>query len=107
MVKENFSSRSIINRAYYGMFYAILALFIKKGIHIQTSKHTGVITIFDKEFVKSGKIDKKYSKILHNIFDERQEADYRELVDIPFEKAIEYVNMAKDFFNEIKKITAT
>lgn len=29
MVKENFSPRSIINRAYYSMFYAILALFVK------------------------------------------------------------------------------
>jgi len=29
MIRENISTRSIINRAYYSMFYALLALFLK------------------------------------------------------------------------------
>ena len=48
MLKENFSTRSITNRAYYFMFYAVLALFLKTGISVKTSKHVGVITLFDK-----------------------------------------------------------
>jgi hypothetical protein len=44
------SPQSIINRSYYAMFYATLALLqkISKG----TSKHSGVISLFDKEFVQ-------------------------------------------------------
>lgn len=102
MLEENFSSRSIINRAYYTMFYAVLALFLKTGVNIKTSKHIGIISIFDKEFVKSGKIDKHYSKILHDAFDDRQEADYKELVEIPFEKSKEHVQHAKEFLVAIK-----
>jgi len=84
------------------MFYILLALFIKPNINIKTSKHTGIISIFDKEFVKTGKIDKIYSKFLHDTFDERQKEDYRELVETPLEKAAEYVNLAKEFIKTIK-----
>ena len=57
MLKNHLSPRSIINRAYYSMFYAILALYINEGLNLKTSKHSVVISIFDKEFVHSGKID--------------------------------------------------
>ncbi|MCF6155069.1 MAG: HEPN domain-containing protein [Candidatus Brocadia sp.] len=103
MVEENFTSRSIINRAYYAMFYAVLALFLKTEVYIQTSKHSGIISVFDKEFIKKEKIDKRYSKILHNAFDDRQEGDYKELVEIPFEKAVEHVKLAREFIRTIKE----
>jgi uncharacterized protein (UPF0332 family) len=32
MLQGSFSSRSITNRAYYSMFYAVLALFLKADI---------------------------------------------------------------------------
>lgn len=99
-----FSPRSVINRAYYSLFYAVLALFIRAGIVTKTSKHTGVISIFDKEFVKTGKIEKRYSRIMHDIFDARQEGDYRELVELAEEDAAESVALAKDFLDEIKRL---
>ena len=102
MLQEDFSSRSVINRAYYAMFYAALALFLKTDINIKTSKHIGIISIFDKEFVKQGNIDKYYSKILHDAFDDRQEADYRELAEMPVEKSAEHVQHAKEFLVAIK-----
>ncbi len=87
------------------MFYALLALFLKTDINIKTSKHIGIISIFDKEFVKSGKFDKCYSKILHDAFDDRQKADYKELVEISIEKAAEHVQYAKEFLRAIKEFT--
>jgi uncharacterized protein (UPF0332 family) len=44
------SLRSVINRSYYAMFYAILALIAAKGAG--SSKHSGAISIFDREYVK-------------------------------------------------------
>lgn len=102
MMNNDFSARSIVNRAYYSMFYAVLALLLKTGVNINTSKHTGIISIFDKEFVKTGKFDKSYSKILHDIFDSRQEGDYKELAVLSHEKAVEYVNLAGLFLKHIK-----
>ena len=85
------------------MFYALLALFIKSNVDVKTSKHIGVISIFDKEFIKTGKFDKLYSKILHNAFDARQEGDYKEFVDLSIEDATEYVKNADEFLKKINE----
>lgn len=102
MLEDNLGPRSIINRAYYSMFYTLLALFLKADIALKASKHAGVIPIFDKEFVHTGKIDKHYSKILHKAFDVRQEGDYKELVELSAEDAAEHVTLAKEFLAGIK-----
>ncbi|MCC6300827.1 MAG: HEPN domain-containing protein [Anaerolineales bacterium] len=44
--------RGTINRAYYAMFYAVLALAASKDVVI--SKHTHAIAFLDKEFIKKG-----------------------------------------------------
>jgi len=104
MLLEKLSPISIINRAYYSMFYALLALFLKADTNLKTSKHVGVISIFDKEFVHTGKIDEHYSKILHKVFNARQEGDYKELVKLSYEDAAEFVKLAEEFIEAIKKI---
>lgn len=101
MLQENLSHRSILNRAYYSMFYALLALFIDKDVNLKTSKHSGVISFFDKEFVHTGKIDKYYSKMLHRMFNMRQEGDYKELVELTPDDAIQSVEYAKMFLDAI------
>ena len=45
-------TRPAVNRAYYAMFYAVMALLAMRKL--ETSKHSGAISLFDKEFVKSG-----------------------------------------------------
>lgn len=103
MLQAGLSPRSIINRAYYSAFYAVLALFLKADISLKTSKHAGVLSIFDREFVHSGKIDKHYSKTLHRMFNARQESDYKELVELSLEDAAEFVELARGFLEGIKK----
>jgi len=102
MLKVRISSRSIVNRAYYAMFYAVLALFLKENINLKTSKHSGVISIFDRELILSGKIEKRFSQALHKMFNVRQEADYKELVEFTHQEAEEKVNIAKEFIGMIK-----
>ena len=48
LLNEGMSFHSVINRLYYAMFYAALALLQEK--QMGTSKHIGVISLFDKEF---------------------------------------------------------
>lgn len=103
MLKGAFSTRTIVNRAYYSMFYALQALFLKSGIRIKTSKHKGILSEFDREFVKTGKIDKRYSTILHSTFNLRQEGDYKDLVQIPREEAEQAVINAREFLAAIKQ----
>ncbi|MCM8798860.1 MAG: HEPN domain-containing protein, partial [Candidatus Omnitrophica bacterium] len=42
-----------MNRIYYSLFYAVKALLATK--ELDSSKHEGVISLFHKEFVKTGK----------------------------------------------------
>ena len=55
LLKENMTFRSVTNRLYYAMFYTVLALLQER--QIGTSKHAGAISLFDKEFIKSGIFD--------------------------------------------------
>jgi len=106
MLDNQLSPRSIINRTYYSMFYAVLALFIKTDTNVKTSKHSGIISIFDKKFVHTGKLDPHYSKILHKAFKARQEVDYKELVELSLEDATGFVKLAEEFLDGIKKLIA-
>ena len=102
MLQNDLTPRSVINRAYYAMFYTVLALFISAGLNPKTSKHSGVITVFDKEFVHTGKLDRRFSRMLHRMFNARQECDYKELVESSAEEAAESIKMANEFVRTIK-----
>lgn len=103
MLEASVGPRSIVNRCYYSMFYATLALFLKSGVIAGTSKHSGVIGRFDKEFVLSGKVDRKYSKMLHRLFDSRQEFDYKEFTEIQREDAQLALEQAQEYIKEINR----
>lgn len=45
-------ARTVVNRAYYAAFYAVLALLQTTGR--TPRKHKGVLALFDSEFVKPG-----------------------------------------------------
>ncbi len=103
MLESGISPRSVSNRAYYAMFYAVLALFLKAGITAKTSKHAGVISVFDKELIHTGRLDARYSKLLHKTFEARQTIDYKELVNVTVEEASGHVKGAREFVNAVKK----
>jgi uncharacterized protein (UPF0332 family) len=51
-LREHGLWRGVINRSYYAMFYAVLALGVFKQVVL--TKHSQAIAFFDKEFVKAG-----------------------------------------------------
>jgi len=53
VLKENGGSPvSIVNRAYYAVFYAALALLVTEDV--EPNKHSGVLAKFDELFVRQG-----------------------------------------------------
>jgi uncharacterized protein (UPF0332 family) len=56
---EQSSLRAAVNRSYYAMFYAALALLVLR--QQGTSKHAGVISLFDRDFIKPGIFHKELS----------------------------------------------
>jgi uncharacterized protein (UPF0332 family) len=96
------SPRSVVNRAYYAMFYGILALLISEGIEHKTSKHSGIIALFDKDIIRTGRLDREYSWMLHRMFDARQECDYKEFVQMTREEAVKAITQAEQFLKGIQ-----
>jgi uncharacterized protein (UPF0332 family) len=87
--------RGTVNHAYYAMFYAVLALLATK--RLGTSKHSGALSLFDREFVKTGVFPRELSRSLHLAFDRRQTHDYGEMVPITRQIAGETLSDAKTF----------
>lgn len=92
--------RGTINRAYYAMFYSVLALLATKKLG--TSKHSGVIGLFDREFVKTGLFTRDLSRSLRLAFDCRQTHDYGELIEIDEQIAQETLNDTKTFITAVE-----
>ncbi len=92
--------RGSINRAYYAMFYAAMALAVVRGF--STSKHTGIIAYFDREFVKEHVFPKELSKKLHLAFERRQTQDYGELTTIDRSMAETTLADASEFVDVVE-----
>lgn len=71
---ENNQFKDSIGRSYYAMFSSARALLALEGVDY--SKHTGVISHFQKEYIKTGIFDKKYSKYISQAFQIRNNVDY-------------------------------
>ncbi len=100
LLQEAGHHRGAVNRAYYAMFYAIQALVVQNKVRV--SKHSGVISYFDREFIKPGIFDKKFSKWLHRLFDLRQDADYGDLFEPSEDQCRQAVEQANQFVIQIK-----
>lgn len=92
--------RSVINRSYYSMLYSTLALIAEKGMG--SSKHSNAISIFDREYVKTGHFSKEMSKLLHKAFNLRVESDYKEFNIISRDETSRILEGANVFLEGIK-----
>lgn len=102
LLKENGGSPvSIVNRAYYSVFYAALALLVTENV--EPNKHAGVLAKFDELFVRQGIFPKEMSRILHHAFDMRQAGDYQKSKVITDEQAVDVLNSAEEFVRAITK----
>ena len=101
---EDGSYKDSIGRSYYAMFTSVRALLAMEGQDF--SKHAGVIAYFQKEFVKTGKFDKKYSKYISQAFQIRNNTDYADFFIVSMQDAKEQYDKAKEFLETIEKYIA-
>ena len=95
------SPRSIINRAYYSMFYAILSLLVFEPF--SSSKHSGVISYFNRHFIKRGIFSLELGRAVNKAFDLRQRGDYREQVNLTADQAEPFLDWARKLIDSVKK----
>lgn len=100
LVSGNGSPRSIINRAYYAMFYSVLALIVFEPY--SSSKHTGILSYFNKRFIKEGVLPEELGRSINKAFELRQEGDYREFVKLEYEEVVPFIEKANVFLQTVK-----
>lgn len=98
---ENDRLRAAVNRIYYGMFYALLALGL--AYKFETSKHQQLLGWFNKNFIYEGLIDSKFGKILNKASNRRTKGDYESYVEFDKDIILEMFDEMKEFIIEIER----
>ena len=98
---ENKNFSQSINRSYYSMFHAVRAMLALEKY--DSRKHSGIISYFAHNFIKTGFIEPEYSKMLTNAFKIRNECDYDDFYIAAYQDAkMQYENAGK-FITRIEK----
>jgi len=96
---------SAVNRIYYGMFYSLLALALQ--YNFETSKHQQLIGWFNKEFIRSGLIEKEFGRILRDAYENRTSGDYDSFVVFNHAEVLLLYSDMKSFIEKIEIFITT
>jgi len=93
---------STVNRIYYAMFYAVNGLLLTKGL--SSAKHSGTLSLFNKEFVNKGIAEKELGRFYNEMFEFRQKADYKDLVKFAENDVKAWLEQADKFISRISNL---
>ena len=85
-----------IGRSYYAIFTAVRAVLARDEVDF--SKHAGVISYFQREYIKTGIFEKKFSKYLQEAFQIRNNCDYDDFYIVFKDDAVEQLARAEEFY---------
>lgn len=102
LLAEKSKWNTCVNRLYYCCFYAVTALLAKDGM--SSGKHTGVRSLFNLHYVKTGKVPKNIAQIYNDLFEKRQEGDYIDFVRFEEDQVKPLIPDTEKLLNHIKSI---
>lgn len=91
-----------VNRLYYACFYAVSALLVRDGL--SSSKHAGVRSLFNKQYVTTGQISKDLARIYNDLFERRQEGDYIDFVSFQKAQVLPWISKAEELVRYIARL---
>ena len=102
---DNFSAgrlQNAVRDAYFACFHAVAALLFKEG---QTfKKHKEVRSALHRDLIRVGKINAFWGKHYDWLFDNRQKADYRPLVQFDRDQVQEIIDQTSAFLREMERL---
>lgn len=99
LLLENGHLHSAVNRLYYACFYAVSGLLLTT--ELSSSKHSGTIALFERHWVKSGKVSRELGVLYRRLFNRRQKGDYDDLVKFLPEDIKCWIGDVKTFVTKI------
>jgi uncharacterized protein (UPF0332 family) len=100
LVNQDFADS--VSRSYYAIFQAARALLAVEGL--ESRKHSGVVSLFNRHFVKTGKLDKQLGAVLKDARRYREIADYSDLAEFAREDAEAQLQDAEAFIQEVEQL---
>ena len=91
--------RAANNRAYYSIFHAMRSVLAFDGY--DSKKHSGIIGVFRKDYIKNGKFDVSLSDIIVTASEIRNASDYDDMFIADKTETAEQIQNAKVFLDEI------
>jgi len=104
--RENLSAGRLQNSvrdAYFACFHSFSAVLIKAGRTFR--KHSEVRSILHRDYVKGKKLAVEWGKHYDWLFDNRQKADYRPLVDFDIEQVRDIIEKSEGFLRVMKHMS--
>lgn len=101
ILAENGYWNSEVNRLYYAVFYAVNALLVAHKI--KTKSHSAVKSQFSLHFIKTGKLDIKFGKLLVKLHNLRQKGDYENVFDYDEESVKPLFEPVAEMIKQIEK----
>lgn len=89
------------SRSYYAVYHSICAVLTTKGLEF--SSHSQTLGAFNKDFIKTGIFNKKYSKWIQSLFVLRESGDYDIRSDIDLKKAENALITASEIVGVVKE----
>jgi len=71
---DNEDYKASANRSYYAIFHSMRVILALDGVDFK--KHSGVISYFNKEYIKTGKFDVEFAGVITMAFKVRNKCDY-------------------------------
>ncbi len=94
-------ANACVNRLYYACFYAVSALILTEG---SSSKHAGVRAIFDREWVKPGRVPIELGRLYRRLFESRQQSDYADFVSFEVSAVTPWVDEVSQFVETVESV---
>ncbi len=87
--------KNVLNRSYYSIFYALRSVCALDGF--DSSKHSGVIAYFNRNYVKTGIFPREASKLIKLVSEKRESADYLDFYVVSAKDAKMQMEHAEQF----------
>ena len=92
--------KTSLNRSYYAIFHAMRAMNNLKGF--DSSKHSGVIAFFNKEYLKENILDRNLSIVIKNSAFLREKSDYDDFYIASKQEAEKQLEEAERFLDAVE-----
>ncbi|MDQ3304058.1 MAG: HEPN domain-containing protein [Actinomycetota bacterium] len=90
-----------VSRVYYGCFYVAEALLLTERLSF--SRHSAVISEYGRLFAKTGRLDRRFHRLLQRTFAARHSADYDTNVDLDTAEVSLWLEEGKIFLDAARE----